>query len=338
MKVLITGAGGFLGRHIAKKLLAKNYSVFNFSRSIHPALDDLGVVSIRGDLSDPEAISRGCRGMDAVIHTAAKVGMSGKWKDFYQTNCQGTRNLLSALKENGVKKLVHTSTPSVVFGQDDIRNGDETLNYPERFLTHYARSKAIAEKMVLDANDPATLSTVALRPHLIFGPDDPHLIPGLLNAARKGRLKIIGNGENKVDVIYVENAADAHLCALEKLQPDSPVSGKAYFLGQDRPVNLWDFINLILTQSKLPPVDKKIPESFAYAAGGVFELIWKVAGITETDPPMTRFIARQLAKSHYFNHSAAATELGYRPAIDTDEAIKRLRRRKTLLPPEGRQK
>lgn len=322
-KVMITGAGGFLGGYIAKKLACNpNYELYSFSRSHYPKLKDLGVNERLGDLKNYSDVKKALEGMDAVIHTASMVGMWGRYEDFFQTNVVGTENILKAMKELGIKKLVYTSTPSVAFGRQSLCGVDESTPYPERYLSNYAKTKAIAEQKVLSANG-SKLCTVALRPHLIFGPGDLNLIPRVIEAQKKGRLKIVGNGENLVDVTYVENAADAHIMALEKLSPESAIAGKAYFLGQG-PIKLWDFTNEILLRSGLPPVTKKISIKTAFAIGFIIESILKIFRIYNIHPPMTRFVSLQLGKSHYFSHKNLERDLGYIPAISIEEGIDKL--------------
>ncbi len=322
-KVLITGAGGFLGSYIAKKLsLNSNYEIYSFSRSHYPKLKELGVIERTGDLKNYFDIKKALVGMDAVIHTASMVGMWGRYEDFFQTNVEGTENILKAMKELGIKKLVYTSTPSVAFGNQSLCGVDESTPYPENYLSYYAKTKSIAEKMVLNANS-SELSTVALRPHLIFGPGDLNLVPRVIEAQKKGRLKIVGDGENLVDVTYVENAADAHIMALEKLTPNHPIAGKAYFLGQG-PIKLWDFTNKILIRSGLPPVTKKMPLKKAYTIGYFIELVLKTLRIYNVHPPMTRFVSLQLGTSHYFSHKNLEHDLGFKPAISIEEGIEKL--------------
>lgn len=322
-KVLITGAGGFLGSYIAKELIKTGgYELYSFSRSAHPLLHKLGVRERHGDLANYDDVKKALNGMDAVIHSASMVAMWGKYADFYQTNVIGTENILKAMQELGIKKLVYTSTPSVAFERNSLCGVDESTPYPEHYLGHYAKTKSIAERMVLAANG-GELSSVALRPHLIFGPGDLNLVPRVIEAQKKGRLKIVGDGENLVDVTYVENAALAHVMALEKLDKNHPIAGKAYFLGQG-PIKLWDFTNTILKKAGLPPVTKKISLQRAYRIGFLIECIFRVFRIYKREPPMTRFVALQLGKSHYFSHHNLERDLGYRPLISIDEGIEKL--------------
>lgn len=320
MKVLITGGGGFLGFYIAKLLIKENFQVVSFSRSKYEKLTQLGVEQISGDLQNKNQIMTALTGVDAVIHTASKVGMNGSYNDFYHTNFIGTKNLVDSMKEMGVKRLIFTSTPSVVFGKDDIVNGDESLPYPNHFLTYYAQTKKMAEEYVL-SNCDEHFFALSLRPHLIFGPGDQNLIPRVVEASKKGKLKIVGDGENKVDIIYVENAALAHLLALKKVGPS--LSKKAYFIGQG-PVNLWNFTNQVLIHYGLPPIKKKISLPLAYAIGAIIEFGLKAFRLHHIHPPMSRFIALQLGKSHYFSHHNSINDLGNYQITSIEEAISKL--------------
>jgi nucleoside-diphosphate-sugar epimerase len=318
MRVLVTGGGGFLGSAIVRRILARHDNVRSFSRTAHPTLDEV-VEQVQGDLADADAVSRAVAGCDAVIHAAAKAGVWGPRSEYKAANVQGTRNVIAACRQHGVRKLVFTSTPSVVAAGHDIEGGDESLPYPSKFLADYPRTKAIAERQVLDANGPE-LATVALRPHLIFGPGDPHLIPRILARARAGKLQIVGDGKNRVDVTFVDDAAETHLLALDRLSPGSLISGKAYFISQGEPVALWRFINSILEQAKLPPVTKRAPFGLAYATGAMLECVYRLFRLP-SEPPMTRFVATQLAHSHWFDISAARRDLGYNPRISIESGV-----------------
>ncbi len=324
MRILVTGGGGFLGTHIIQELLKNpTYLVTNFSRHTYAHLEDIAVPTIKGDLTNKADIDRALvQGFDVVFHVAALAGVWGKYETYENINVKGTENLLEIAQKYGVKKFIYTSSPSVVFGKDDLLGVDETTPYPEEYLTPYAETKAQAEKLVLATNSEAFL-TCALRPHLIWGPGDPHLFPRVIQKGREGKLRIVGDGENLVDIIYVENAAVAHVQAFEKLTVGSAVCGQAYFIGQERPVKLWDFINQILGYVKVEPVMNSIDVSRAYRLGWVLEKVWKILGVQKPEPPMTRFVALNLGKSHYFSHAKAKRDFGYNPKISIEEGLKR---------------
>ncbi|WP_127715927.1 NAD-dependent epimerase/dehydratase family protein [Halobacteriovorax sp. HLS] len=322
MSILVTGAGGFLGKYIAKLLIEQGHHVVNFSRNSYPELEELGVENRTGDLQDLASIDNALEGITGIFHVAGKVAMWGKWEDFYNVNTVGTMNLIKCAKRRGISKFVYTSTPSVVFGKEEIHGENETLNYPKEYLSLYAKSKMMAEKYVLESNSE-NFYTCALRPHLIFGPGDQNIIPRLLDAAQKNKLKIVGDGENLVDIIYVENAAKAHVQAFDKLGSGSKVCGQAYFIAQEKPVKLWSFINTILEKKAIAPVKKKISLRKAYFIGSVIEFILRSFRIWNVHPPMSRFVALQLSKSHYFSHGKALEHFDYSPEVSIEQAIDR---------------
>jgi len=324
MKTLVTGGGGFLGLYIVEQLVARGEDVRVYCRGEYPELDALGVETVRGDLADESATIAVCEGVEAVYHTAALPGIGMRWEPFYKTNTLGTQNVLEGCRRHGVKRLIYTSSPSVTFDGLEQQGIDESAPYPTNWLAHYPHSKALAEKSVLEANGPDLL-TCSLRPHLIWGPRDHHLIPRLLDRARKGRLRQVGDGSNLVDMVYVENAATAHLQAADALKdPASAPSGKAYFLTQGEPVNCWDWINEILALVDIPPIGKKISFKAAWRVGAIMETAYRVLRL-KGEPIMTRFLAAQLAKDHYFDISAAKNDFGYAPEVSTEEGMRRLK-------------
>lgn len=323
MKALVTGGGGFLGGAVVRMLRERGDEVASFSRGEYPELAHLGVVQCRGDLADREALLRATEGCDLLFHVAARAGIWGSFEEFHRANVTGTENVLSACREQGITRLVYTSSPSVVFDGRDLEGGDESLPYPKSFHAPYPRTKAEAERLVLAANSPE-LATVSLRPHLIWGPGDNHLVPRILARGRAGKLRRIGSRPCLVDTVYVDNAARAHLLAADRLTPGSPVAGKAYFISNGEPLPLWEMVDRILAAGGLPPVEKSIPPWLAYAAGALCERLWGLFGLTG-EPPMTRFVARELATAHWFDISAARRDLGYEPQVSVAEGLERLR-------------
>lgn len=337
-KVLVTGGNGFLGSYILRDLLRTgHYEVYSFSRT-NSGKSDTKVTHRGGDLKNLSDVMSALSGMDAVIHTASKVGMGGTYDDYYQTNVIGTKNIIDACLHHKIKSLVYTSTPSVAFGNSDLCGIDESHPLPKKYLGHYAHTKAIAEKMILAAHRKE-LKTLSIRPHLIFGPGDLNLIPRVLKKAQSGQLKIVGNGKNLVDVTYVENASHAHLLALNHLETMplemvTPGMGQAYFLGQG-PVPLWDFINQILKLYNAPIINKNIPFTLAFTIGFFLEKIWEFIyphipkhviekrGLDE-NPPMSRFMALQLGKSHYFNCQKIEHDLNYHHLYSIEEGLQKL--------------
>lgn len=324
MRALVTGGGGFLGSWVVRQLLERGDRVRTLARGDYPEIAALGAECLKGDVERQEDVLGAAQGMDVVFHVAGKPGIWGSKESYWRPNVLGTRHVIEACKKQGVPRLVFTGSPSSVFGEDEISGGDESLPYPEKYLCWYPHTKAEAERQVLAAHQPGKLHTVSLRPHLIWGPGDRFLIPKMVDAARTGRIKRVGDGENLVSVTYVENAASAHLAAAGAIEaPDSPAGGKAYFIADPEPVKLWPFIDQVLRGLGAPPITGHVSYRAARTIGGVLELVYRVLG-KQDEPRMTRFLAAQLGKPHWFRIDAARRELHWTPAIDTGEGLRRL--------------
>jgi nucleoside-diphosphate-sugar epimerase len=322
MHALVTGGGGFLGRYIVEQLRGRGNRVRSYSRRHYAELDALGVEQVSGDLADAGRLREACRDVDVVFHVAAVAGVWGPWRRFYETNVVGTRNVIDACRAAGVRRLVFTSSPSVVFDGRPHENADESLPYASRFLCHYPHTKALAEQAVLASNGQA-LATVSLRPHLIWGPRDPHLIPRIIARAARGKLRRVGDGGNRISVSYVENVARAHLQAADALAADAPIAGRPYFINEPEPVKLWDFIDDVLSRARIPPPTRVLSARTAYRLGAILETSYRLLR-RDTEPPMTRFVALQLSKSHWYSSAAAQRDLSYAPLVDMQEGLRRM--------------
>ena len=326
MKALVTGGGGFLGSAIVRLLLARGDSVHTLQRGDYPWMLAQGVVPFRADLSrDTDSLLQAAKGCDVVIHTAAKAGVWGPLRDYHEANVLAVQHVLDACRKAGVSRLVHTSSPSVCFAGTDESGVDESRPYPARFLAHYPRTKAAAERLVLNTNSPG-LATLALRPHLIWGPGDPHLVPRLIERARAGRLRLVGSGNNRVDSTYIDNAAQAHLDAADALLAQghqAPAAGRAFYISNGEPIPMRELINRILHAGGLAPITRGVPPALAYAAGAALEAIYGLFRRSD-EPVMTRFVARQLGTEHWYRLDAARAAIGYRPRVSLDEGMRRL--------------
>jgi nucleoside-diphosphate-sugar epimerase len=260
--------------------------------------------------------------MDVVFHNAGLAGLWGPWETYHGINTLGTQHVIAGCRRHGVGRLVYTSSPSVTFDGHHQCGIDESAPYPTRWLCHYPHSKALAEQAVLAAAG-ADLAACALRPHLIWGPRDTHLIPQLVARAKSGKLRRVGAGKNLIDMIYAENAAEAHLQAADALAPGSPPSGRAYFLSQGEPVNCWEWINEILSVAGVPPIMRSVPFLAAWAIGAALEARHAALRLSG-EPRMTRFLAAQLAKHHYYDISAARRDFGYAPRVSKADGMARL--------------
>lgn len=323
--IAVTGCSGFLGSEICRQLLDRGDRVLGLSRREVPALVQAGLQHEPGDLCDAEYVNAALSGVSTVIHTAAVAGVWGPWKHFYLSNVVATRNVLAACQSHSIDRLIFTSSPSVTFDGKHQRSVDERQPYPDRWLCHYPRTKAIAEREVIAADARDGLRTLSLRPHLIWGEDDPHLLPRVLQRARSGRLRVVGSGKNCVDTVHVVNAAAAHVDAIDAMRRDpNGCCGRSYFIAQDEPVPCWDWIGQLCEIHGVPAPRKAIPLPFAYAVGAILEAAYCVLR-REDEPPMTRFVAAQLGRDHYFDTSASRERLGYRVRVTMEEGLRRLR-------------
>ena len=330
MRVLVTGGAGFLGLALCRGLKARGHTVISTQRRYSAELDALGIEQRLGDLADAAHVLRACEGVDAVFHNAAKAGHWGSEQSYIDANLIGTQNVLAGCQSQGVTRLVYTSTPSVAHnGRVPCEGGSEdNTPYAPTFKAPYPRTKQQAEKVVLAANGSAVsgggvLATVALRPRLIWGPGDTNLLPRLVERARAGRLRFIGGGRNRMDTTYIDNAAEAHLLAFEALSPNAACAGRAYFISNGEPLPVKDIINGLLVAAGEPRVEASVPFGVAYAAGALCEVLWHTLPM-EGEPPMTRFVAEQLATPHWYDLSAAKRDFGYVPQVSIDEGRRRL--------------
>jgi len=310
----ITGASGFIGGKLAERLLETGRRVRVLARRPLPELAARGAEVILGDLQTPDALARGCAGAGTVFHVAGRVGVWGPEVEFFAVNFGGTSNVITACRAADVPRLVYTSSPSVVYQGGDLAGVNESAPLCTRAPCAYPTSKAAAERLVTTAHS-RELATVSLRPHLVWGPGDKNVVPRVLAQARRGRLRIVGAGRNRVDCTHITNVIDAHLLAEQALAADPGVpGGKAYFITNGEPVVLWDWINELLRGTGLPEVTRRISLNNAYRIGGVLETLWRGLRL-RGEPPMTRFVAKELATDHWFDITAARRDLGYAPRI-----------------------
>lgn len=323
--IFVTGASGFLGEVICRFLCSAGIKVTGFARSDYPNLQQLGVTMIKGDIASKAQLLDAMKGCDLVFHVASKAGVWGSKSDYFNPNVKGAKNIIDACSQLNIQNLVYTSTPSVTFSGEDEAGIDESYPYAKKFLNYYGESKAIAEQLIIKANSEQ-LKTIAIRPHLIWGPNDPHLVPRVIERATAGRLKLVGKQDKLVDTIYVDNAAYAHiLAAVNMLNDNKTCLGKAYFVSNDQPITMASMLNKILSCVSLPQVTKRVPSSVAYCVGTVLEKTYLLLG-KKNEPIMTRFVARQLSTSHYFNINSIKNDLGYGPLISIDEGMLRLKK------------
>jgi len=322
-RIVVTGAAGFVGRHLVDALVDAGHEVV--ASDIAPGIHRSDVRYERADIRDLDAVTRLLEGADGVLHNASMVHTrETRVADVWAINHGGTAHMLRACRAQGVPRFVYVSSGSVVYQGEDIESGDESLPYCRKPQAPYAESKIAAEQDVLAASDDA-LATVALRPHVIFGPHDGRFLPAILERANAGRLRYGVGRENKLsDFTYVGNLVDACVTALAQVEPGAACAGKPYFITNGEPMGFWDFVGHMLAALGLPPIRGRVPYALAYGAAAVAEGVKALRGDTlGADTGLSRFAIRYMCTHHYFRIDAAARDLGWTPAVDLSEGIAR---------------
>jgi nucleoside-diphosphate-sugar epimerase len=309
--ILVTGGQGFLGSNLVKALVALGFqNVAATVRREAPELEALGVEVVHCDLTNRQQVKAAMAGRRVVFHTAAKAGVWGDFDSYFQINVEATRHLLEAAAENGVSHFIHTSSPSVTFQGKPSEKETEEAAYGHQPLNAYCATKIESERLVLESD--WGMRVMALRPHLIYGPGDPHLLPRVFEAARCGRLARVGGGLNQVDVTHIIDAVGSQLCALSRVEDDA-AWGEAYFITSGHPIRLWSWIAHLLQWQHLPPVKRSVPVKLGYWVGALLEQIY--SRISSGEPPLTRFSALQLGLTHTYSIEKARRRLGYAPRV-----------------------
>lgn len=324
MKVLVTGASGLLGGTTAALLRDAGHDVRTFQRRPSGVT---GVEDLRGSLTEPDDVDRAVRGVDAVVHLAAKVSLAGAAADFRRVNVDGTRALLDGAVRRGVADLVHVSSPSVAHTGAAVVGADAARADPLRAHGEYARTKAEAELLALDAD--GALRVVVVRPHLVWGPGDEQLVARIAERARAGRLPLLGDGAALIDTTYLDNAASALVAALHRLDDDDGVvRGQAYVVTNGEPRTVAEMVARICAAVGAPAPRYRVPGAVARGTGAAVEAAWARLPLRSADgePPMTRFLAEQLSTAHWFDQRRTRADLRWRPAVSLDDGLRRLAR------------
>jgi nucleoside-diphosphate-sugar epimerase len=322
MKALITGATGFLGGALAHRLHGMGWQVTALGRNSVKLneLEDAGMIPLPADISKRDEIRSACKGQDVVFHCAALPAPWGNFEKFYQANVIGTRNVVQACLEHDTRRLVYISTPSIYFDYNSRTGVKEDDPLPEP-VSSYARTKLLAEEEI-DKGFAGGLPIVSIRPRALFGEGDTVIFPRLLARLKTGRLPVLGDGENVVDLTYVQNVVDALLlCA------DSPAYtlGKKYNISNGEPVKIWELIARICDELDLPHPTRRVSHQTAHIGAGAIELLYSLIPYSP-EPPLTRLSVSMLANNTTLDISAARSELGYQPNVSVEEGVQRFLR------------
>lgn len=318
MSVLVTGASSMIGRYVVRRLLARGESVTTLQRN--PAgRHSSDVTEVLGAVTDRAAVERACTGRHTVIHLAAKVGVTGTWDEYEQTNVGGTALLIEQARRAGVGAFVHVSSPAVAHAGMALVGAPAGPADPSATRGQYATSKAIAEQLALDA-DSDDMAIVAIRPHLVWGPGDTQLIGRIVDRARQGRLTLVGSGAALIDTTYVDNAADALVAAADRARH---FGGQAFVVSNGEPRTVHELMTRIVAAAGVDWSPRHVPAGVAKLGGSVVERIWDRTGRTD-DPPMTSFLAEQLSTAHWFDQRSTRAALEWQPAVPLEEGFERL--------------
>ena len=321
MKVLVTGTGSLLLGGIASELVCRGDEVVCLQRRPSVFVEHQNAREVLADICEEDAVVAAAHGCDAIIHGAARVGVVGTQKDFYDTNVTGTRNILHAAEQQHISRLVFVSTPSVAHTGDSLIGAAAGTAEIGRSRSYYAESKAIAERTVLNARNE-DLAVVAIRPHLVWGPGDTQLVGRIVERAASGRLAVIGTGDALVDSTYIDNAISAHIAALDALHIGSACDGKAYVISNGEPRTVNELMRSMCAAAGIPFEPRHLSLALGVRLGSLIERLWPM--MRSSEPPITRFIAEQLGTAHWFDQRAVQKDLQWSPHISLDEGFERL--------------
>jgi nucleoside-diphosphate-sugar epimerase len=309
---LVTGATGFVGQHVVKRLSRMGWNVTGLGRNeaAGAKLEELGVRFVRADLRDEDAVMRACAGQDAVFHCGALSSPWGSYRAFKAVNVDGTRHVAAGCRKHGIRRLIHISTPSIYFGHRDRTGVRESDPLPTKPINAYAATKLLAERVVLQAFADGVPGLI-LRPRAIFGPLDRALLPRLLRANDSRGVPLIGGGTAMIDLTYVDNVVDAMLLGWEAPQE---ALGRAYNVTNGEPSQLGDMLRELFATMGIPLRTRTIPYSLGYGVAACME--WSHRMLPALGEPMlTRYAITAVARNQTLDITLARERLGYAPRV-----------------------
>ncbi len=320
---LVTGATGLLGSHIVEQLVSRGRPVRALVRRTSDTswLEAQGVELAYGDVTDAESLRKAMQGVDCVYHSAARVGDWGPWDEFVQISIDGTRNVLDVVCELGTRRLIHISSLSA-YGhpnqEGQVVDESAPLGVNVHKWSYYTRAKVEAEKMVMDYYNRHKIPVTVIRPSWMYGPRDRATLPRMARMIRTGKIKLVGPGDNKLNVTYAGNVAEA--CVLAADRPES--IGEVYAVCSDGEITQKQFVDLLAKELGCPPVTRSVPYGVAYRAAFLFELFGRA--LKRKKPPMiTRYAIWLYGRRTFFTPEKARRELGWQSTVGYEEGVKR---------------
>lgn len=327
MRIAVTGASSLIGSAVVDVLERRGDQVVAFQRGRTPPPERCGrseasaapSVTRLGDVRDHAAVDAAFAGCEVVIHLAARVGVVGPRSEYASVNVDGTRNVLAAARRNGARGVVHVSSPSVAHDGQPIVGGGADAPITDHGGAWYPETKAIAERLALDASD-ATCAVVAIRPHLVWGPGDTQLVGRIVDRARNGRLALVGGGRALVDTTYVENAATALVAAADAVASGRRCAGRAYVVSNGEPRPIRELVEAFCVAAGVRFAPRDVPLPVARRIGSLVDTVWPRLD-RDDDPPITRFLADQLGTAHWFDQRLVREDLGWTPTVTIDQGL-----------------
>ncbi len=316
----VTGGSGFIGGALIRRLVRDGREVRALARSDRSAerVEEAGATAVRGELDDRESMRAGAEGCELAFHAAAQLGAWGTREEFERGNVIGTQNALAACRDAGVRRFVHVGTEAVLIAGEPLVNVDETSPLRPDSKALYSATKARAEEAVRSAANGG-FETVVVRPRFVWGPGDNTLLPGLVDAVRRGRFSWIDGGRHKTSTTHVDNAVEGLVLGAERGR-----SGEAYFVTDGEPVVFREFVTELLETQGVTPPDRSAPRPVIGAVAVAGETLWRMLPLPG-EPPVSRFAYWVASLETTIDISKARSELGYAPVKSIDEGLNELR-------------
>ncbi|MCH8853962.1 MAG: NAD-dependent epimerase/dehydratase family protein, partial [Planctomycetes bacterium] len=318
---LVTGATGLLGSHIVEQLHKRGRPVRALVRRSSDItwLETLPVEIVYGDVTDPASIERAMQGVQTVYHAAARVGDWGAWHEFQSITIDGTANMIHAAERVGVDRFVHISSISVygyVDGEGVSFDESAPLGYGLYRWAHYSRAKVQAEELIWSAQQRGKVAFTVIRPSWLYGERDRTTMGRLIRNARAGKLKLIGDGNNRLNVVHAANVAEGCILAADAER----AIGEAYNCSNDGVLTQKQYFNRVAEASGAKPVSRTVPYKVVYNLAFFLECLYRLVG-SKKPPLITRYTVWLIGRRCFFETHKAREQLGWKSTISYEDGI-----------------